>query len=527
MSDGSASGQRNEGLASVGMRIRSPDSANWNNRNETVASSSAFRLSSLISRRLPRWLAAAAITATALSAPAARAAEALLLIEADTGKVLQAENATYPWYPASLTKLMTAYVTLQAVKEKRLSLDTLLKVSPSATAQQPSKMGFAAGTQVTVDNALKMMMVKSANDMAVVLAEGVGGSIDGFSEQMNRTAQRLGMTQSHFVNPNGLPADGQVTSARDMAILSRAIIRDLPEYEYFVHIQAIKFGRRVTQNFNKLIGRYPGADGMKTGFICASGFNLVASATRGNKRLIAVVMGAPSSHLRAVKAAQLLDNGFSGGNLTWLRPALGTVENLAPIEAAPPNLRDEVCGPKRKRPAAENEDEIAGGEDSGFKLFAAGFQPPGSLKPAELLALPAAPAEPVIVHTGPARSGAALIAAAEEEAQRQEAAVQARKARIAAARNKKRAAKTQADKGAADKDQAAKGAKPKVAVTVDTKTDGKAAVKPAAPRQNAPAAASSQAKPAAPAHAKPKAAPKAAAPKAAAPKTAGAPRPGS
>lgn len=528
MSDGPGAGPRNEGLASVEMRIRSPDSANWNNRNETVATFSASRLSSLISRRLPRWLAAA-ITAITLSAPAAHAAEALLLIEADTGKVLQAENATYPWYPASLTKLMTAYVTLQAVKEKRVSLDTLLKVSPNAVAQQPSKMGFTAGTQVTVDNALKMMMVKSANDMAVVLAEGVGGSIDGFSEQMNRTAQRLGMTQSHFVNPNGLPADGQVTSARDMAILSRAIIRDLPEYEYFVHIQAIKFGRRVMQNFNKLIGRYPGADGMKTGFICASGFNLVASATRGNKRLIAVVMGAPSSHLRAVKAAQLLDNGFSGGDLTWLKPALGTVDNLAPIEAAPPNLRDEVCGPKRKRPAAENEDEVAGGENGGFKLFAAGFQPPGSLKPAELLALPAAPAEPVIVYTGPARSGAALIAAAEEEAQRQDAAAQARKARIAAARHKKRAAKGHADKPHASD------AKPKVAVTVDTKTDGRAAVKPAAPRQNGPAAAASQAKPAAATHAKPKpgaeakpkAAPKAAAPKTAAPKTAGAPRPGS
>jgi D-alanyl-D-alanine carboxypeptidase len=284
----------------------------------------------------------------------------------------------------------------------------------------------------------------------------------------------------------------------------------------------------VTQNFNKLIGRYPGADGMKTGFICASGFNLVASATRGNKRLIAVVMGAPSSHLRAVKAAQLLDNGFSSGNLTWLKPALGTVDSLAPIEAAPPNLRDEVCGPKRKRPAAENEDEVAGGEDSGFKLFAAGFQPPGSLKPAELLALPAAPAEPVIVYTGPARSGAALIAAAEEEAQRQDAAVQARKARIAAARNKKRAAKAHADKGATDKGHTAKGAKPKVAVTVDTKADGKAAVKPAKPRQNS--AASSQAKPAATAHAKPKTdatdRPKAA-PKTAAPKTTGTPRPGS
>ena len=139
-----------------------------------------------------------------------------------------------------------------------------------------------------------MMLVKSANDMAVVLAEGVGGSIDGFSAQMNEAAQQLGMTQTSYVNPNGLPADGQITSARDMAILARAIIRDLPEYEYFVHIPSIRFGRRVTQNFNKLIGRYPGADGFKTGFICASGYNLVGSATRNGKRLIAVVLGASS-----------------------------------------------------------------------------------------------------------------------------------------------------------------------------------------------------------------------------------------
>src|SRR5512139_1061839 len=139
-----------------------------------------------------------------------------------------------------------------------MSLDMLLTVSPVAASQSPSKMGFRAGTQVTVDNALKMMMVKSANDMAVVLAEGVGGSIDGFSAMMNQTASRLGMTQTSYVNPNGLPADGQITSARDLGILARSFIRDLPEYEYFVHIPAIRFGKRITGNFNKLIGRYPG-----------------------------------------------------------------------------------------------------------------------------------------------------------------------------------------------------------------------------------------------------------------------------
>ena len=126
-------------------------------------------------------------------------AEARLLIEADSGKVLEAENATVPWYPASVTKLMTAYVTLSAVKAGKITLDTLFTVSPTAASQSPAKMGLRPGTQVTVDNALKMMLVRSANDMAVVLAEGVGGSIDGFSVMMNDAAQKLGMTQTHYV----------------------------------------------------------------------------------------------------------------------------------------------------------------------------------------------------------------------------------------------------------------------------------------------------------------------------------------
>ena len=391
-----------------------------------------FRKSSLA------WLVV--IVAMAVVAPRIVHAEALLVVEADSGKVLQAENATYPWYPASVTKLMTAYVTLRAVKEGRISLDTLLTVSPTAVAQSPSKMGFRPGIQVTVDNALKMMLVKSANDMAVVLAEGVGGSIDGFSDQMNQAAQKLGMTQTSYVNPNGLPAEGQITSARDLAILARAIIRDLPEYEYFVHIPSIRFGRKVTQNFNKLIGRYPGADGFKTGFICASGYNLVASATRNGKRLIAVVLGASSGQARAVKAAQLLERGFANNTLSWLRPSLGTVDNLAPIDASPPNLRDEMCGGKRKRPASdEDEDTLAGragggGPSSGetaLTFFAAGLQPP-MVKPSELLAGAPAASEPIAVYTGPTKTGAALIAAVAVDAEKQAARPRGKKSRVAA-----------------------------------------------------------------------------------------------
>lgn len=283
-------------------------------------------------------------------------AESMLLIEADSGRVLHAENATQPWYPASVTKVMTAYVTLKAVKAGRISLDTLLTVSPNAVAQAPSKMGFKAGSQVTVDNAIKMLMVKSANDIAVVLAEGVSGSIPAFAEEMNKAAARLGMTQTSYVNPNGLPADEQITSARDQAILARAVYRELPEYELYWRVSAIKLGRRVMRNYNTLLDRYPGTDGMKTGFICASGFNVVVSAKRNNRRLIAVVFGAPSGGVRAVKAAQMLERGFQSGGFSWLTPASGTVETLKAIDAQPPNLRDEICGKKRKRPAAESED---------------------------------------------------------------------------------------------------------------------------------------------------------------------------
>src|SRR5256886_7840399 len=171
-----------------------------------------MRASSLSKKARGLALGIAASAALAFSATAA-CAEALLLVEADSGRVLHAEHATHPWYPASVTKIMTAYVTMRAVKEQRLSFDTVLTVSPNAMAQQPSKMGFKAGVRVTVDNALKMMMVKSANDMAVVLAEGVSGSVGNFAAEMTRTARLLGMTQTNFVNPNGLPADGQVTSA--------------------------------------------------------------------------------------------------------------------------------------------------------------------------------------------------------------------------------------------------------------------------------------------------------------------------
>jgi len=289
-------------------------------------------------------------------------------------------------------------------------------------------------------------MVKSANDMAVLLAEGVSGSIDKFSDQMTLTAQTLGMTESNFVNPNGLPADGQITSARDLAILARALIRDFPENNFYWHIPAIQYGKRVVRNYNPLIGRYPGTDGMKTGFICASGFNLVATATRDNKHLIAVVLGAPSGAARAVKAAEMLEGGFTSNPLAWLMPALGTVDQLKPIHTDPPNLKDEMCGGHRKRPASDDEDEEAGaaegngaptdgsaandagnGNSSGsnvtvseatphFSVLLSALRAP-SPKNANLLALDT-PVTPIVVYTGPTRPPGAPVPPPIEEPSR-------------------------------------------------------------------------------------------------------------
>ena len=352
-------------------------------------------------------------SAFALASPLPARAESTILVDVASGKVLQADNATYPWYPASTSKLMTLYVTLSAIRDHRITFDTLFTVSRTAAMQAPTKMGFPVGTQVTVDNAIKMMMVKSANDMAMLLAEGIGGSVDGFAQEMTETAHRLGMSESNWVNPNGLPADGQITSARDLAILARALIREFPQYSFYWHIPAIQYGRRVVRNYNPLLGRYPGTDGMKTGFICASGFNLVATATRDNKELVAVVLGAPSGAARAVKAAEMLESGFRQNPLSWLIPSLGTVNELKPIEADPPNLKDQMCGPHRKRmQQAESDDEGLDGADANGNGDAADATPKFSVLLSALRAptaknlnlLPdSGPVIPTVVYTGPTR----------------------------------------------------------------------------------------------------------------------------
>ncbi len=253
-------------------------------------------------------LAAALAFGLALAGPAA--AGTSLVIDAASGEVLSSENAGQAWHPASTTKLMTAYLALKAVREGRIGLETAIPASKLAASQPRVKVYIRAGQEITLDNALRIMMVKSANDIAYVVAEGVGGDVPTFVSMMNAEAARLGMRDTNFVNPNGWHHPDQQVSARDLAVLAMALMREFPDYSDYWNTASLQLGKQILHNTNGLVGRYSGIGGMKTGFVCASGFNVVATATRGGRTLIAVVLGALSGAERTVKAAQLLDDGF-------------------------------------------------------------------------------------------------------------------------------------------------------------------------------------------------------------------------
>ncbi|WP_434054623.1 MAG: D-alanyl-D-alanine carboxypeptidase family protein [Roseibium sp.] len=262
--------------------------------------------------RLTVFLLAFFIGAAALDGRPARAdIGAFILVDAKTGKVLEEKNATRKWYPASLTKMMTAYVTFKAIREGRATLNSAVVQSKNSLSEPPSKMGFKVGTRFTVDTALKIILVKSANDVAVALGEAVSGSESAFLADMNAEARRLGMTNTRFTNPHGLPDNGQVTTARDMAILAIALRRDFPESKKFYNHPGLRFGKKTLRSANReFLLRVPGANGMKTGYICNSGYNVAASVTRRGRTLIAIILGAGSGLERTAFARQLFDKGF-------------------------------------------------------------------------------------------------------------------------------------------------------------------------------------------------------------------------
>ncbi len=298
---------------------------------------------------------AAGVILFAIAATGASAAP-FLVVDAATGRTLVAHDATEPWYPASLTKLMTTYVALEAAREGRLTMDTPLTMSVRASRMAPSKMGFAPGVEVTLDNALKMLMVKSPNDVAAMIAESIDGSIENFADEMNATGRKLGLQESHFDNPNGLPDPGHYSSARDLAIIARALLSDFPEHADLYGIGAMELDGAVIPNHNRLLGRFPGADGMKTGFTCAAGFNIVATATRNGRKLIAVVLGSPTSGLRNLEAAEMLERSFAEPQAAG--PALADLPRSE--ETAPKDMRSVICSRRDAAALAEAEEEIYG-----------------------------------------------------------------------------------------------------------------------------------------------------------------------
>jgi D-alanyl-D-alanine carboxypeptidase len=280
-----------------------------------------------------------------LMAPSVASAAPALVFEPYNGTVLYAEDPDAQWFPASLTKLMTAYVTFQALKAGTVTPDTKVTCSQTAARQSPSKLGLPVGGSITLDVALKVLIVKSANDVAVMIAETVAGSQHAFIARMNEAAQHLGMTRTHFTNVNGLPDERQVTTARDLAKLARAIIVEFPEHADLFSSMQVQVGKKAMRTHNSLLLSFPGADGMKTGFICESGFNVVASATRDGRKLVAVVLGEPSVASRNDRATDLLEKGFR--RYFW-KSLFGTrLDGLAiqvSLSDGPMHLRDSVCG---------------------------------------------------------------------------------------------------------------------------------------------------------------------------------------
>jgi len=291
-----------------------------------------------------------ALVATAVPARAGPA----LLVEAASGRVLYADGQDNEWFPASLTKIMTAYLAFDALRNGRLKLTDEVVVSELAHAQVPSKIGLPVGTAISADAAIHAVVIKSANDAAIMLAEKIAGSEAAFVQLMNDTARRLGMTRTHFVNPNGLPVAGQVSTARDLVVLARAVLRDFPEHSGIWGMSEFQLGKQKLRSHNGLLRSFEGADGLKTGFICDSGFNVVASATRDGHRLIAVVLGEPSGKDRNLRAASLLEHGFE--TAAW-KAALGgpTLDNMPidpaarPVQSVRKSVTAWACNP---RPAA-------------------------------------------------------------------------------------------------------------------------------------------------------------------------------
>jgi D-alanyl-D-alanine carboxypeptidase (penicillin-binding protein 5/6) len=303
---------------------------------------------------------------------------AAIVIDANSGEMLYDKRADSPRYPASVTKVMTLYLTFEALSEGRLKLTDRVPFSSRAAAQAPTKLGLQAGDSISVDEAIRAMTVKSANDAAVAMAERLGGSESRFAALMTLRGQELGMRNSRFVNASGLPDSRQISTARDLAILSRATMRDFPQYYSYFSITGFNFRGNYVRGHNRLLTNMPGFDGLKTGYTNASGYNLAGSAVRDGRRLIAVVLGGSSTAWRDNNMEDLLTTGFD----VLKRRSHGERTTIAA------NLyEDEPTGPIM-RPSSEEGD----GDQAGLKIVLTDNpRPPPSMRVSTTLKAAQAP----------------------------------------------------------------------------------------------------------------------------------------
>jgi D-alanyl-D-alanine carboxypeptidase len=290
-----------------------------------------------LSRGLPAisGLASWLLVTLAITAPAhaqiGSARYSSIVVDASTGDVLENVNADQPRHPASLTKMMTLYLTFEALRDRRITLDTAVPVSAHAASMEPTKLGLVPGTHLTVEQAILGLVTKSANDAAAALGELLGGSEDRFAQMMTLRARALGMGHSTFTNASGLPDPDQWTTARDMAVLSRRLINDFPGYYRYFSTPSFAWHRQIIFNHDNMLRTYPGADGLKTGYTDASGHNLVTSAVRGGVRLVGVILGAATNGERDIQMASLLDQGFEQMNVPAFRKPVLVASRAAPM----------------------------------------------------------------------------------------------------------------------------------------------------------------------------------------------------
>jgi D-alanyl-D-alanine carboxypeptidase len=262
---------------------------------------------------------------------------AAIVVDADSGTVLESVSATARWYPASLTKVMTVYLAFEEIEAGRLKLDEELTVSAHAASQPATELGLGVGQKITVKDTILAIILRSANDAAVAMAERIAGTEEAFAARMTAKAKDLGMARTVFRNASGLPDPDQVTTARDMAVLAQALLETYPQYYHFFSTTSFSFDGQTFGTINGILSRYQGADGIKTGFTCGSGYNLVASATRDGRRLIGVLLGSHTNFERHSEMGRLLDVGFAT-DLQALdgKAMLADLETADDADPAPP-----------------------------------------------------------------------------------------------------------------------------------------------------------------------------------------------